>query len=101
VTPKQQLTELLTCTQRNWRKVMDGPDLPREERMHTMAHACSYFSSAWLLRALIQADEEAAREAVRRLDGILNDGGAVGEWTWDLLQELGIDPASLATEANK
>jgi hypothetical protein len=90
-TMRDQYEELLTCAQRNWRRALDA-DVTPDERSHAMAHACSYFSSAFLLSAFLKRDEDAALEASAELHEILSDGGAPGEHIWQMLSSLGMDP---------
>jgi hypothetical protein len=94
-TTADQYEELLICAQRNWRKSMDA-DVPSDERCHAMAHACSYFSTAWFLRALLKRDEDYAHEAAAELHDILSDAGAAGEYIWQMLASIGIDPDAVA-----
>lgn len=94
--PRGQLEELLTATQRLWLKVMDGPEMSKDERTMAIVQCCTYFSAAWYLRALSEAAPDKAVEACKHLAEILNDGGGVGEWTWDLLSGMGLDPATIA-----
>jgi hypothetical protein len=88
--------ELLTCAQRNWRRAMDVTEgTASDDRSHAMAHACSYFSTAFFLQALLKRDEDAAHEAAVELNDILSDGGAAGEYIWQLLTRAGIDPDTI------
>jgi hypothetical protein len=94
-TTADQYEELLICAQRNWRKSMDG-DITPDERGHAMAHACSFFSTAWLLHKFVKADENAAAAAALELHEILSDAGAAGEYIWQMLASIGIDPDAVA-----
>lgn len=95
--PRAQLEGLLTATQQLWRKFMDGDsELPRDEQAQMVAQFCAYFSAAWYLRALMTEAPEQAGKVCESLQDILEDGGGVGEWTWDLLSEMGIDPDTIA-----
>lgn len=87
-----RLVELLTCAQRNWLLAMEGG---QETRTEAILHVLNYFSTAWYLRALMQAAPDLAEEKTDHLIGILEDGGDVGEWIWDLLLELGVDPKTI------
>ena len=87
------LREHAISTQKHWRITLDG-DNPDIRRVSTL-FVCSYFSTVWLLRAFAIANPEAAAKAVRELCDILDDGGAVGEWNWHIMLELGIDPDTI------
>lgn len=99
MTPKQHLIELLTSTQREWRAVMDDVDGPPDVRTARIARVAVTFTAAWYLGALIEHAPEEAVDACRRLRDIFEDGGSVGEFTWDLLHDLGVNPATIEAAA--
>lgn len=94
--PREQLIELLTCTQRHWLVAME---YPRTQNNNALHFAASYFSAAWYLYALIEG--KPVDDTCEHLAEILNDGGGVGEWTWDMLTRLGVDPATITPEGVK
>lgn len=100
VKPAQHLEELLTAVQRQWVKFMaEDEHIPWDERRKNIALLGANFSAAWYLRALIVAAPELAAERSQWLREIFNGGGDIGEWTWDLLSEMGIDPATIGAAA--
>lgn len=90
------LVELLTRTQRQHLIAMDGPDEePAKARVLRASVIVSQFSAAWFLSRLLKVDPAAAEAAVEDLRGVLEDGGSIGEFTWDMLAARGVDPASI------
>ena len=90
------LKEQATVTQKHWRLALDGVDPETgEPKRDSILFACSYFTSVWLLRAFAKANPDEAAIAVRELCELLDDGGAVGEWNWHIMLELGIDPDTI------
>lgn len=90
--PREQLINLLTVTQRNWLLAMEYPSTGEKQSLHAVV---SNFSAAWYLRALIEGHD--LQETCTHLAEILHDGGGIGEWTWELLSQLGIDPATITS----
>lgn len=90
------LKNLLTTLQQQWRLAFDHPGEPDEEiRFMRIAMICDRFSAVWFLLKLMELNPAVAEKTTRELVGILNDGSGVGEWAYELLCRIGIDPESI------
>lgn len=97
VTPNSELVELLTLAQRHIRRNRERGTSPADMlEMGVNAELyCAYFTSAWYLKTLNEVAPEAAVKACEELAQILDDGSAVGELTWQHLEDLGVDPETI------
>jgi hypothetical protein len=95
VTAKGLARYLAKQAQVSWSRGMNGPGhlTPAE-----VARMVSEFAAAHALLALADSDPARADLVATQIRDAWEDGGGVGEWTWD---HLGLDAGKIAALANE
>ncbi len=84
---------LLVRTQLGWSRNLTP--FTRDDQLVPVWQIAAQFAAAHALMAVASVNRAAADEAARQIAAAWDDGAGIGEWTWDHLSGLGVDPAEV------
>lgn len=93
VTAEGMARYLLVRTQLGWSRNLTP--FVRDDQLVPVWQIAAQFAAAHSLMALISVHRAAADEAARQIAAAWDDGAGIGEWTWEHLSALGVDPAEV------